>query len=99
MKQEKQKEADVEAAKIYEQFVQSFDGGSADDGKTFLRGGLAGGPGGAAGARGGAGRLGAPPPRGLPGAGGGPGNALGAYGPASGSGAGSGVPMPAALAG
>ena len=91
MKEEKKKEADVEAAKIYEQFVQSFDGGGADDGKTFLRGGLAGGAAGAAG-----GRMGAPPPRG---AGGGPGIALGAYGPGSGGGAGSGVPMPSALAG
>lgn len=90
MKEEKKKEADVEAAKIYEQFVQSFDGGGADDGKTFLRGGVAGGPG-----------MGAPPPRGLPGASagarGGGSSALGAYGPASGSG-GSGVPMPSALA-
>lgn len=96
MKEEKKKEADVEAAKIYEQFVQSFDGG-ADDGKTFLRGGLAGGAGGAGG------RMGAPPGRGLLGGGGagaaGRGGALGAYGPASGGGGGSGVPMPPALAG
>lgn len=91
MKEEKKKEADVEAAKIYEQFVQSFDGGAADDGKTFLRGGLAGGP------ASGGGRMGAPPSRG----GGGPGSSLGAYGPASGGGgsSGSGVPMPSALAG
>lgn len=89
MKEEKKKEADVEAAKIYEQFVQSFDGGGADDGKTFLRGGVAGAP---------AGRgtlMGAPPGRGV----GGPGGAVGAYGPASGGGGGAGVPMPSALAG
>lgn len=90
MKEEKKKEADVEAAKIYEQFVQSFDGGGPDDGKTFLRGGVAGGRGG--------GGMGAPPARGAAGrGGGGPGSTLGAYGPASGGGGG--VPMPSALAG
>ncbi|CAN0238174.1 unnamed protein product, partial [Ectocarpus fasciculatus] len=91
VKEEKKKEADVEAAKIYEQFVQSFDGGGPDDGKTFLRGGVAGG-------RGGGGGMGAPPSRGAAGrGGGGSGSALGAYGPASGGGGG--VPMPSALAG
>lgn len=94
-KEEKKKEADAESAKIYEQFVQSFGVGGADEGKTFLRGGVAGGPT----LRGS--RLSAPAsgPAGIGGAGAGSG--LGTYGPGSGGmGAGSAaVAMPLALAG
>lgn len=89
-KEEKKKEADAESAKIYEQFVQSFGVSGADEGKTFLRGGVAGGstPRGS--------RLSAPGS----GPGGGAGGALGAYGPGSGGvGAASAVAMPLALAG
>lgn len=42
-KEEKKKQADAENAAIYEQFVQSFGGGGADEGKTFLRGDITGG--------------------------------------------------------
>lgn len=89
-KEAKKKVEDAEAATIYEQFVASFGGGGADEGKTFLRGGVTG----AAAAKGGKPSV----PGGAPG-GAGSGAGAGAYGPSSAGASGSGPALPAALAG